>query len=113
DLCDQTDGSVQTGPFGSQLHAEDYTTTGTPVVMPNNLGQNKIDATDIARIGDEDVERLARHQLEYGDIIFPRRGDISRYAHITEEYIGWLCGTGCLRIRLGAGIDTRFLAYYL
>jgi type I restriction enzyme S subunit len=30
---------VQTGPFGSQLHASDYVPVGVPVIMPNNIGQ--------------------------------------------------------------------------
>ena len=113
-LCDQGGGSVQTGPFGSQLHAEDYKSDGVPVVMPQNLGRNKIETTDIARIDDQDVKRLAQHRLETGDIVFPRRGDVSRYAYITKEYEGWLCGTGCLRIRLGKSqVDPKYLAYYL
>jgi type I restriction enzyme S subunit len=39
ELCDEYGGSVQTGPFGSQLHASDYIVSdeGIPVVMPVNL----------------------------------------------------------------------------
>ena len=37
---------VRTGPFGSQLHNEDYVSTGTPIVTVEHLGnsdfQNKI-----------------------------------------------------------------------
>lgn len=29
--------NIQTGPFGSQLHQSDYSTEGTPVVMPKDL----------------------------------------------------------------------------
>lgn len=113
-LCEITGGSVQTGPFGSQLHAEDYVAEGTPVVMPNNLGKNRIEVNEITRVSDKDAKRLERHRLEPGDIVFPRRGDLSRYAHVSEEYSGWLCGTGCLRIRLiGGDFDTGYLAYYL
>ena len=36
----RTGGVIQTGPFGSQLHASDYVMTGTPLVMPVNLGDN-------------------------------------------------------------------------
>lgn len=28
---------VQTGPFGSQLHNEDYVSTGTPIVTVDSL----------------------------------------------------------------------------
>ncbi|MBL8207519.1 MAG: hypothetical protein JNM09_25025, partial [Blastocatellia bacterium] len=36
DVCDRFGGGVQTGPFGSQLHASDYSDEGTPVVMPQD-----------------------------------------------------------------------------
>jgi type I restriction enzyme, S subunit len=114
EICDATGGFVQTGPFGSQLHASDYQESGTPVVMPKNLGNNSIDPSDIARIGPDDVKRLEKHKLETGDIIFPRRGDITRFAYVTEEYAGWLCGTGCLKIHVGRGkVSTKYLSYYL
>ena len=34
-----------------------------------------------------------------GDIAYGRRGDIGRRAFIMAHQAGWLCGTGCLRIR--------------
>ena len=34
-----------------------------------------------------------------GDLVFARRGDLSRCAVIQEEQRGWLCGTGCLLMR--------------
>jgi type I restriction enzyme, S subunit len=99
DVCNGNGGVIQTGPFGSQLHAHDYKETGTPVVMPQQLGDNQISIEGIARISDEDVERLKRHCLRRGDIVFSRRGDVTRRAFITEREKGWLCGTGCMLIR--------------
>ena len=32
---------VQTGPFGSQLHNEDYVTVGTPIVTVEHLGNRR------------------------------------------------------------------------
>ena len=33
---------VQTGPFGSQLHASDYRAHGTPIITVEHLGDNRI-----------------------------------------------------------------------
>src|SRR5580698_6429775 len=74
----RTGGTLQTGPFGSQLHASDYTRFGTPLVMPINLGDNEIRESGIARIGPKDTRRLRRHALREGDIVFSRRGDVGR-----------------------------------
>lgn len=114
-ICDLTDGTVQTGPFGSDLHASDYSVIGTPVIMPANLRKNQIIEDGIARIGEEHVIRLKNHQLVKDDIVFPRRGDVARYAVIDERYEGWLCGTGCLRIRFEKNsiIDPKYLGYWL
>ena len=114
ELCDVGGGKVKTGPFGSQLHQSDYQDTGIPVVMPKNIINGKIDESSIARVSEFHVERLSKHKLALGDIVYGRRGDIGRQALITTQNVGWLCGTGCLRITLGnAPVDTLFLHYYL
>jgi len=100
-ICGESGGTIQTGPFGSQLHASDYRDAGIPVVMPQDLAGRRIQVDKIARVGDADVSRLIRHQLQRGDIVFSRRGDVGRHALVGEREVGWLCGTGCLLVRPG------------
>ena len=61
EICDEVDGIVQTGPFGSQLHERDYVDTGIPVVMPKDIIDGRISQKSIARISETDVNRLSRH----------------------------------------------------
>jgi type I restriction enzyme S subunit len=103
ELTRRCGGAIQTGPFGSQLHAKDYVDIGVPVVMPKDIVGRRVSTDSIARVGSDDVERLARHKLQAGDIVFSRRGDVERHALITEREVGWLCGTGCLLVRPGPG----------
>ena len=113
-LCKRNGGLIQTGPFGSQLHASDYVDDGIPAVMPVNIGDNRIVEDGIARISEEDAERLSRHRLRSGDIVYSRRGDVERRAFVTEHERGWLCGTGCLMVRTGnKAVDARFISYWL
>jgi type I restriction enzyme S subunit len=100
-ICEPNGGAIQTGPFGSQLHASDYVAFGVPVVMPKDISIRRVDATTAARILPEDADRLMKHQLRGGDIIFSRRGDVEKHALIGERERGWLCGTGCLLVRPG------------
>ncbi len=114
EVCRRGGGFIQTGPFGSQLHAADYVPIGVPSIMPVNIGDNRISPDGIARITESDGERLARHRVKPGDIVYSRRGDVERRAIIRGKEAGWLCGTGCLLVRLGEGIvDPLFASYYL
>ena len=38
--------SIQTGPFGSQLHQSDYSECGIPVIMPKDMINGKIVTND-------------------------------------------------------------------
>lgn len=107
--------TIQTGPFGSQLHASDYTTDGIPVIMPTNIGSHlNIISADIAKISKDDLCRLAKYQVYENDIIYSRRGDVEKCAFITTQQNHWLCGTGCLRVRFKKGnIFPKFFAYQL
>ncbi len=100
-ICAAQGGAIQTGPFGSQLHTSDYTEFGIPVVMPTNIGDGGIVEDGIARIDQADVDRLSQHTLRMGDIVFSRRGDVTKNALIRQHEVGWFCGTGCLKVRLG------------
>lgn len=92
--------NIQTGPFGSQLHQSDYSEEGTPVVMPKDLVNGHISEASIARVSEDHVNRLSRHRIEVGDILYSRRGDVGRCAFATDMEQGWLCGTGCLRVTI-------------
>jgi type I restriction enzyme S subunit len=114
ELCDLHGGEAQTGPFGSQLHTVDYQAEGgTPVIMPVDIRDRSIDTTRIARIGERKKSELARHRVREGDILFARRGDVGRFAIVSDQEAGWICGTGCLRVRLNApDVHSAFLAHY-
>jgi len=92
-------GLVQTGPFGSQLHAEEYTTEGIPVIMPQDIQDSRVVEDQIAHIPSRKATVLARHRVIPNDVVFARRGDLSRCAFIGQRETGWLCGTGCLLVR--------------
>lgn len=92
-------GSLQTGPFGSQLHADEYTDEGIPVVMPKDLVAGRIVAATAARIPETRAAQLKRHRIQVGDVLFSRRGDVARAGLTTKSDEGFLCGTGCLRAR--------------
>lgn len=98
DLC-VPDCGVQTGPFGSQLHASDYVGYGTPIITVEHLGENRIIHNNLPRVTEEDKTRLSRYTLITGDIVFSRVGSVDRRAIVHPEENGWLFSGRCLRVR--------------
>ena len=104
--------NIQTGPFGSQLHQSDYVDTGVPVIMPKDIINGKICDDTIARISSDLSCKLLKYQVEFEDIIYPRRGDISKCAIVDKNQKGWLCGTGCLKISIDKSLAKSKFIYY-
>ena len=94
-LCD-----VQTGPFGSQLHSDEYVDSGWPVVNPASLTDEGLHPVRGMAVDDETRSRLKKHLLRVGDIVFGRRGEMGRAGLVTQTEAGWVCGTGSLLVRL-------------
>lgn len=110
DICN---GALQTGPFGSQLHAAEYQDEGVPVLMPKDLLKCRANLSTAARIAPERAEELAKHKLVAGDLLFSRRGDVARFALIDEQSAGALCGTGCLKAKPSEGYSSAYIAHLL
>lgn len=104
--------SLQTGPFGSQLHAEEYIEGGVPLINPTDISNGEILENVKITVGEDVVERLSRHKLELGDIVIARRGEMGRAGLVRSCNVGWLCGTGSLRARLNKeALNPEFLLY--
>ena len=69
---------IQTGPFGSQLHKEDYVDIGTPIVTVEHLGNRVFTEQNLPKVSDEDKARLSKYVLKEGDIVFSRVGSVDR-----------------------------------
>ena len=101
---------LQTGPFGSSLHQNDYEIGGTPVINPASMQNGKIVPVEKMAVGTNTLERLSTFKLQAGDIVMGRRGEMGRCAVVTEQEDGWLCGTGSLILRLPRCLYPGYLA---
>jgi type I restriction enzyme, S subunit len=111
-LCVDGNG-VQTGPFGSQLHEEDYVSVGTPILTVEHLSDNRISHSDLPRVSDADRLRLSRYALREGDIVFSRVGSVDRRALVRKEEEGWLFSGRCLRVRVDrTRIDPQYVSWF-
>ena len=103
---------IQTGPFGSQLHKEDYVEYGTPIVTVEHLGNRQFTEQNLPKVSDSDKERLKKYVLATGDIVFSRVGSVDRCSYVDEEHNGWMFSGRCLRVRPSEEIDSLYLYYY-
>lgn len=117
-LCRSGIVELQTGPFGSQLHAHDYVNNGVPVVPTEAIQDRRIDHENLPQISPEKAAELFRHRLRKDDIIFARRGvqatGQSAFVRSSEE--GFICGTGAIRLRVKPNnklVRSNFLSHLL
>lgn len=103
---------IQTGPFGSQLHKEDYVEAGTPIVTVEHLGNKAFSEQNLPKVSSKDKERLKKYVLQKGDIVFSRVGSVDRCSYVDQEHSGWLFSGRCLRVRPLDEVDSEYLYYY-
>jgi restriction endonuclease S subunit len=108
-VCD-----VQSGPSGATYQtSSDASAPTVRMVTAKAIHDNKINASDLTSVNAAAAAKLRRYQLQAGDLVMVRIGDLRRHAIVEAEHTGWLFGTGCLRLRPHADIAPRYLSYYL
>ena len=80
-------------------------------MMPQDITGGRIFTDQIARITNSKADSMARHRLRSNDVVFSRRGDLSRAAAILPIEDGWICGTGCFLLRCSPDrLDANWIA---
>ena len=103
---------IQTGPFGSQLHKEDYVDVGTPIVTVEHLGSRVFSEQNLPMVSEADKNRLSKYVLKKGDIVFSRVGSVDRCSFVDQKHDGWMFSGRCIRVRPSDDIDPLFLYYF-
>jgi len=113
EVCFVEDG-IQTGPFGSQLHMEDYVDEGTPIITVEHLVDGFISHQNLPLVSDEDKQRLSKYTLKSGDIVLSRVGSVDRSAIVSDNEDGWLFSGRCIRIRPdNSKVNPRYIGWLL
>ena len=103
---------IQTGPFGSQLHKEDYVDVGTPIVTVEHLGNRVFTEQNLPKVSEKDKIRLSKYILKEGDMVFSRVGSVDRCSYVDAAHDGWMFSGRCLRVRPNAEIVPLYLYYF-
>lgn len=114
ELEQRGEAALQTGPFGTQLKASEYTAEGTPVINVRNIGFGTLRKADLEYVPEGKAAKLWQHHLKRGDIVFGRKGAVERHALIDVDSDGWIQGSDCLRLRISSEtVSEKYLSYYL
>jgi type I restriction enzyme S subunit len=116
DLVLAGEATIQTGPFGSQLHSYDYVSEGAAVIPTEAIGRGRILDIVVPKVNASKAEELSRHRLKVGDILFARRGAQATglSAIVDQSFEGAICGTGALLLRIQSDrVDPNYLAKFL
>lgn len=102
-----------TGPFGSLIHKGDYVSGGVPLINPSHMVDGRISHSADVAVSPEMAATLAAYRLSSGDVLLARRGEVGRYALVTDLEDGWLCGTGSFFAKLYEGCDRGYFGLQL
>lgn len=103
---------MQTGPFGSQLHADEYIENGVPLINPAHIVNGQIVPDSNVSVDSKIKDQLPRHHLKENNLILARRGELGRCAVVRQQHSGWLCGSGSMRVELSNKLMSEY-AYLL
>ncbi|MEU8321047.1 restriction endonuclease subunit S [Nonomuraea sp. NPDC048881] len=103
---------AQTGPFGTQLSAEEYVEDGISVVNPTHIKRGAITPDAMISVTPEKAAELRRHQLEVGDIVLGRKGEVDKSALVSEAEAGYICGSDSMLLRPREDVDPSYLWWF-
>ena len=85
---EEVSARVAMGPFGSSIKVSTFVDSGIPVISGQHLRGTLLEDGDYRFITEDHAERLAKANVQRGDIVFTHAGNIGQVAYIpvTSQY---------------------------
>ncbi len=104
--------AIVDGPFGTQLHNDEYVKMGIPVVRITNLDYNcYFNPKNLVYITEEKYKELKRSSIEKGDIIIGKTGATIGKSGIFNDFEKGIVSSSCLKISLDDTILSNFFRF--
>lgn len=112
EIAAPTKGAIAIGPFGSAIKADQYSSTGVPVVRGQNIRAGKdLDTRDLVFVPEELAVKLKRSMVHEGDLVFPHRGAIGSVGLVAGQ--SFLLSSSMMKLTVDrTKADPAFILYY-
>jgi type I restriction enzyme S subunit len=105
--------TVQTGPFGAQLHNTEFTESGVPVIAVGNLTGTGFRTDGLYFVNAAKAKQLGRYDVWAGDLLFARSGaTLGKVCVAPIEVQDWRMTGHILRARLNQQVINPKIAVY-
>ena len=101
--CCTTPDDIKCGPFGSQLHKEDYISEGVPVWGIPEVNSSFERMPD-KYVSPENAQRLQSYSLVPGDVAMNRKGNVGQAAMFDGKMPSGIIHSDVLRVRVNQDI---------
>jgi type I restriction enzyme, S subunit len=107
--------AIVDGPFGTQLHSNDYIEFGIPLVRVHNINEDgTFNSNDLVYISEKKFEELKRSAVFPGDIIIAKTGSLGRVCIFPSNFEKGLIASSCAKISIDTTkIDNKYVFYFL
>lgn len=108
--------AIVDGPFGTQLHSDEYTETGVPLVRIENLSfSGKFSPENLVFISEKKANQLNRSRVVPGDLIIAKTGaTIGKSGVFPKTFIDGIIASSCMKVSCDPNIvDPKLILYMI
>ncbi len=116
DIAAKSKFAIVDGPFGTQLHASEYTAEGVPVVRVINTSYSgRFLSEQLVFIPNDKAEQLKRSRVIPGDVIVAKTGaTIGKSGIFPDEFDQGIIASSCIKLTVDEeAADNEFVGYLL
>jgi type I restriction enzyme, S subunit len=102
------------GPFGSNIKAENFTTSGVPVIKGGNLGGTYLDESKFDYLRQEKADELSSSKARRLDLVITHRGTLGQVGLIpeTSRFSEYVVSQSQLKLSFDHRLVDPYFVYY-
>jgi type I restriction enzyme S subunit len=108
--------AIVDGPFGTQLHSDEYTETGIPLVRIENLSfSGKFSPENLVFISEKKANQLNRSRVVPGDLIIAKTGaTIGKSGMFPKTFTDGIIASSCMKVSCDPKkVDPKLILYMI